>query len=333
MTTLDQLALEWLLESDTPAVRALVLRDLLDRPADDPELCAAQEAAHRAGPVAAVLDAMDPQGYWVEPGPGYNPKYVSTVWALILLAQLGARAELDARILYARAYLLDHALAPHGQFTASGAPSGTADCLQGNLCWALTTLGGADERLDRAYEWLARSNTGAGVAPQDDRAAPLRYYAGKCGPGFACGANNRLPCAWGAVKAVLALGRLPADRQTALTQAALARGVDFLLSVDPAGAGYPCGYSEKPSQSWWKFGFPVFYVTDILQVVEALSALGLGADPRLAAARALIRAKQDPNGRWALEYDYSGKTWGVYGAKKQPNKWVTLRALRALREH
>jgi hypothetical protein len=63
-------------------------------------------------------------------------------------------------------------------------------------------------------------------------------------------------------------------------------------------------------------------------VAEALVGLGLGADPRLDNTRELIRAKQDPDGRWALEYDYSGKTWVEFGEKKKPNPWVTLRALR-----
>jgi hypothetical protein len=32
-----------------------------------------------------------------------------------------------------------------------------------------------------------------------------------------------------------------------------------------------------------------------------------------------------------LEYTYAGKTWGDFGEKKQPNKWVTLRAARVLK--
>jgi hypothetical protein len=61
-----------------------------------------------------------------------------------------------------------------------------------------------------------------------------------------------------------------------------------------------------------------------------LVGVGHGADPRLANALALIRDKQDDEGRWALEYDYAGKTWGDFGPKKRPNAWVTLRALRVL---
>jgi hypothetical protein len=324
-------SLAWLLEPETPGVRYLALRDLLDCPQDDAELRAACHLAHQSGLIATVLDGMDEAGYWVEPGPGYNPKYRSTVWAMILLAQLGARADADPRIERACAYLLDHTLTDGGQFSTSGPPSGTVDCLQGNLCWALLELGYDDPRIDKAFEWMARSVTGEGIPPADDRQASVRYYAYKCGPTFACGANNKLPCAWGAAKVMLALGKYPKEKRTPLIDRAIQRGVDFLFSVDPTEAAYPVGLGTKPSQNWWKFGFPIFYVTDLLQVAEALAALGYGNDPRLARTLALIRGKQDANGRWPLEYDYTGKTWGDFGPKKQPNKWVTLRALRVLK--
>jgi hypothetical protein len=31
------------------------------------------------------------------------------------------------------------------------------------------------------------------------------------------------------------------------------------------------------------------------------------------------------------QFLYAGKTWGDFGTKKQPNPWVTLRALRVLK--
>ncbi len=323
-------AVTWLLEPETPGVRYLALRDLVGLPPADADLRAARQAAHQQGPIAVILDAMEPAGYWAAPGPGYNPKYRATVWAVILLAQLGARIEADPRIAQACRYVLEQALTTGGQFTASGAPSGTADCLQGNLAWALLELGCDDPRLDQAFEWLARTVTGEGIAPADERQAAVRYYAGKCGPAFACGSNNKLPCAWGGVKVMLALGKWPRKRRTPLMRRAIQHGLDFLLGVDPAEAAYPSGYSAKPSGNWWKFGFPVFYVTDLLQVVETVAGVGDAADPRLSHALTLIRDKQDLSGRWALEYDYSGKTWVEFGAKGQPNKWVTLRALRVL---
>jgi hypothetical protein len=130
---------------------------------------------------------------------------------------------------------------------------------------------------------------------------------------------------------MLAFGKLPKDKHTAVIDRAIKAGADFLFSKDPAEADYPSGWAAKPSGNWWKFGFPVFYITDLIQTAEALAGLGYARDKRLARALDLIRQKQDRKGRWTLEYDYAGKTWVDFGPKKQPNKWVTLRALRVLK--
>jgi hypothetical protein len=185
--------------------------------------------------------------------------------------------------------------------------------------------------MDKAYEWMARTVTGEGLAPLEEKDAPVRYYAYKSGPTFACGVNNKLPCAWGGAKVMLAFSKLPVKARTPLIRKAIQQGVDFLFSVDPVTAKYPVGDGNKPSGNWWKFGFPVFYVTDLLQIAEALAGLGYGSDPRLSNTLNLIREKQDSEGRWLLEYDYTGKTWIDFGKKKQPNKWVTLRALRVFK--
>jgi hypothetical protein len=325
-----QEVLERLLESDSSGVDYLVMRDLTD--AGEKELSVARKKAHREGPIANILFQMKSEGYWEKPGPGYLPKYTGTVWSLVLLSQLGASVHEDERISTACSYYLDHAMTEHGQISANGAPSQTIDCLQGNILTALMDIGYYDPRMDKAYEWMAMTTTGEGVAPMGDKSTPLRYYSGKIGPDFACGANNKLACAWGAVKVMMAFSRLPEEKRTDLINRAIDRGVDFLLGIDPTTAEYPHGYAPKPSGNWWKFGFPVFYITDILQIAEALVRLSYGADPRLKNTLDLIRSKQDEQGRWPLELDYKGKTWGEYGVKKQPNKWVTLRALRVLKD-
>jgi hypothetical protein len=319
----------WLLEKDDPGVRYLALRDLKDLSADDRALRAARREAHQHGPIAAILAAMENAGYWFKSGPGYSPKYRGTVWSLILLAQLGASVEADSRVQRACAYLLDNNLCEGGQFSTSTAPAGTVDCLQGNLCWALRELGCDDPRLKQAFEWMARTVTGEGIAPLTDKQAVVRYYVYKCGPNFACGVNNQRPCGWGAVKVMLAFGNVPVEQRTPLMKRAIKPGAEFLFSIDPAMATYPTWNDAKPDRRWWKFGFPVFYVADVLQNVEALATLGYGRDKRLANALALILAKQDERGRWPMEYDY--QTWVDFGSKRQPNKWVTLRALRVLK--
>lgn len=325
---IDPKTLDWLLEEENPGVRYLARRDLASSTLND--LTALQEKAHSAGPIAEVLSKMQPEGYWVKPGAGYSPKYTGTVWSLILVSQLGAHCQVDERIGKACAYYLDHAQADNGQLSINGSPGGTIDCLQGNMCAALLDLGYTGPRLDKAFEWMARTVTGEGLAASTDKSAPSRYYAYKCGPLFACGANSKLPCAWGAAKVMLAFSKLPLAKRTPLINRAIQAGVDFLFSRNPARADYSTRTDAKPSGDWWKFGFPVFYITDILQIAEALVGLGHGNDPRLADTLKLIHQKQDENGRWKLEFSYTGKTWVDFGPKRQPNKWVTLRALRVL---
>jgi len=322
--------LPWLLGADTPAVRHAALRDLVGLPPDDPEVAEVRAAAMAAAPIAAILAAQHPDGYWEKPGAGYATKYRGTVWQLVFLDQLGADPS-DERIQRACAYLLEHSIAATGGFGASGRlegappPSAVIHCLNGNLLRAVIGFGWVDDpRVQRAAEWEARAITGEGME---------RWYAsGTCGPGFACAANDRLPCGWGAVKAALGLARIPPARRTPLVERAIAGSASFLLSRDPARADYPMGWGNtRPNGSWYRLGFPSGYVTDVLQVLEALCELGHAGDPRLGRAVEWLLSKQDGSGRWRNEYAYNGKTWVDFERQGTPSKWVTLRACRVLK--
>ena len=324
----------WLLEEDfaNPGVRYFALRDLYDLPWDSSELVKAGRAVMDSGPVPAILDAQDDDGFWVKPGPGYNPKYRSTVWSLIALAQLGASAD-DSKVRKGCEYFLDHAISKQFSFSATGSPSGAIYCHSGNVIAALIDLGAfGDPRLSAATDWLARVITGDGMhSAEDTKSSPRYFKSGASGPNFGCAANNRLPCAWGALKATRAFIRIPENYRTRLVNHAIKVSIDFLFSRDPADADYPMGWDEKPNRSWWKFGYPLFYIADILEILEVLSALGFAADARLDHAFQILLEKKDDQGRWALEYTYNGKTWVDVEEKGKPSKWVTLRALRVIR--
>ena len=321
--------LPWLLDEANPAVRHLALRDLLDRSPDDPEVVDARNATTRTEPIASILAAQDVAGWWEKPGPGYSPKYTGTVWQLIFLDQLGADPA-EPRIRAACEYVLAHAQAPTGGFGASGAEreapppsSSVIHCLTGNLLRALIGFGWLDDRrVGRAIEWETAAITGEG---------DLHFNATTPGPGFRCGANAGLPCAWGATKALLALARIPLDRRSAGTSRAIELAVELLLGRDPAVADYPAGYATKPSNSWFRLGFPSGYVADVLQVLEAACAAGFGHDPRLGPAVDWLLARQDGRGRWANDYAYAGKMIVDIDRPGRPSPWVTLRACRVLR--
>ena len=321
--------LPWLLDESDPAVRHLALRQLLEMPADHPAVIEALTAAMQADPIAAILAAQDPAGWWTKPGAGYGPKYTSTVWQIIILDQLGADGA-DPRIRTACDYLLEHTQTASGGFGAltgapRPAPSTAIHCVNGNLLRALIGLGRLeDERVGRAVDWQAAAITGEGE---------IRFYRSSLpGPGFRCGANDGLPCAWGATKAVLALARIPPERRAPHVQRALDAGVAFLLSCDPATADYPMGYGNtKPNGSWFRLGFPSGYVTDVLQVLEAVCAAGAGGDPRIGPAIDWLLGLQDEDGRWTNRYAYRGKMIRDIDVPGRPSKWVTLRACRVLK--
>jgi hypothetical protein len=317
--------IDWLLEEDgeNPGVRYFALTDLLDRPADDPQVVAAQRAVMTSGPVPAILDAQDPDGFWVKPGGGYSPKYRSTVWQIIFLGELGADPN-DERVRRGCGYLLGNSIAANGAFSVyrKPVPSGAVPCLNGNLLYALQRLGYADDpRVRTALDWQARAITGEG---------PFQYLkSGTAGPDFACSANEGQPCAWGGNKAMRALLAVPSDQRTPVIGRAIEAGAAFLLSRDPAVADYP--YTKRVSSTWFKFGFPLSYWSDVLETTGVLVEAGYGQDPRLANAFELILSKQDDHGRWKLENSLNGKTWADIEEKRKPSKWVTLRVLRVLK--
>jgi hypothetical protein len=309
----------------------MTLRVLVGKPPDDPEVRAALAAAMQARPIADILAAQHPDGYWVKPGSGYSPKYTGTVWQLIFLDQIGADPS-DSRVQAACEYVLSHTATEVGGFGASGSkddmrlppPSSAIHCLNGNLLRALIGFGRLeDERVQRAIDWQARSITGEGFD---------RYYrSGASGPGFRCAANEQLPCAWGAVKALLGLACIPLDRREPHVERAIEQGAAFLLSRDPASADYPVGWGNtRPNGSWFKLGFPSGYVADVLQNLQVLCALGFAHDGRLRPAVGWLLGKQDGQGRWKNEYAYNGKTWGDFERQGAPSKWVTLRACQVI---
>jgi hypothetical protein len=327
--------LPWLLEKDdaNPGVRYFALQELLGKAPDDQEVTGARRAVMFTGPVPVILDAQEPEGYWVKAGPGYFPQYRSTVWAVTMLGQLGADGA-DERIRKGCRYVLEHSIDKNGAFSVSAIPSQAILCLNGHLLAALLDLEWADDdRVERALEWVARVVTGEGVAPAEERGAPLHYLkSATCGPGFRCGYNAKKPCAWGADNVLRAFSKMPEDARTPLIRMAIDVGLELLLSKDPAVADYPMGSGTKPSGNWFRFGFPLFWVTDVLENLAVLSSFAYGSHPRLSGAIDFVLSKQDQQGRWKMERSYNGKTLVDVEEKGKPSKWVTLRVLSVLKD-
>jgi hypothetical protein len=291
------------------------MTSLLDCPASDLDVAAAQATILARDPARSILDAQWPEGYWIGPGIGYSPKYKATVWQVIFLATMGApRTEAIDR---ACSYVLAHSRLPDGRFSAQKTDPGAVACLNGNLLRAMYRFGYEDARLGVSLEALAH------MVARD---------------GFRCRFNARSPkparmseglsCAWGAIKALAAFAGVPEGQRSTAVTAAIEFGITFLLSGDLVAGAYPAAYG--PSPFWQQFGFPLGYSSDILEALQVLGQLGVTQHPRLESAVELVVGKRDERGRWALEHT-PGKTWAVFGRVGQPNKWVTIRALQALK--
>jgi hypothetical protein len=316
-------SLPWLLEDDpdNPSIQYFTLRDLLDKSEDAPEVRRAREAIMTCGPVPQILAAQEPEGNWIPRG----GKYQSTPAQIIILAELGADPG-DNRVRSGCEYLLSYSIANNYAFiyfSPPPLPRKAVHCDNGLLVYALIRLGHTDdERVRSALEWQVQAIVGELPANQ-------YYRATTAGPNFACGINRGQPCGWGATKAMRALATVPKDKRTPSMQQAIELGAGFLLSHDLATANFP--FTERISSNWFKFGFPLNYWSDILETADVLVDLGYGNDPRLAKVFQLILSKQDDQGRWKLENSPNGKMWVDIERKKQPSKWITLRALRVLK--
>lgn len=317
----------WLLEesSHDPGVRYLALTQLLGRKPDEPEVIEARQQVMRTSPVPVILAAQSPEGYWARPGGGYAPSYKVTLWQVIFLAELGADGR-DERVRRGCEYLLNNNLAANGAFSESRkpVPSAVIHCLNGEPLYALLRLGSDVEepRIQAAIKWEAEAITGEGQ---------IKYFkSGTCGPSFTCAQNQKQPCAWGAAKALKALALVPSGQQSPTMARAVEVGAEFLLSHELAEADYP--FTERINSTWFKFGFPLSYRSDILETASVLVDLGYGGDPRLVNALEFILSKQDEEGRWKMDKSLNGKMWVDIEQRGALSKWITLRALRVFKE-
>jgi len=89
---------------------------------------------------------------------------------------------------------------------------------------------------------------------------------------------------------------------------------------------------EVVDPDWLRFSFPTWWHYDVLWALDYFRAGGDAPDPRLAEAVAMLRSKQQPDGRWLLEDTHPGAVhFSVEDGDGRPSRWNTLRALRVLR--
>ncbi len=125
-----------------------------------------------------------------------------------------------------------------------------------------------------------------------------------------------------------ALAEIPADKRTADVKNAIEAGAEYMLIHHVYKRSHNLKRLSKPG--WKKFGFPLMYQTDVLEILGILTRLGF-RDERMQEAVDLMVSKQDKQGRWMLENALNGKFIVDIEENDRPSKWVTLNAIRVLK--
>jgi hypothetical protein len=319
---------DWLLEKDNPSVRYFALSRILDRPHDNSEVQAAKKEIMVTGVVPKILAKQNASGYWEAPEKFYTAKYKGTVWQLIILAELGADGQ-DERVKKAREFILENSQdRKSGGFSAwlsvrvgGGRYSGVLPCLTGNMVWSLIRLGFlGDPRVKRGIEWIAKYQRF-----DDGEAYPPKIWPYE----KATSCFGKHSCHMGVVKSLKALAEIPAEKRSAAVVDSIERGVEYLLKHHIYKRSHNLSKVSKPG--WLRFGFPLMYQTDVLEILGILTRLGC-KDERMQEAVDLVVSKQDEQGRWKLESTFNGRFQTSIEQKGDSSKWVTLNALQALKK-
>jgi hypothetical protein len=310
-------AMRWLLEEDNPCVRYRTLTDLLDRPGNDREVAAARKAIPAWPPASRVLEmAADPEHFaW--------PRGIRLKDSVYMLA--GRDITMARRV----GIPGDHpALRRAAEFLKTRVPDVRgSECYLPMIVEAIVRFTDPSDRdTVRLVEKVALNETLA-----DGNRAPTVAF----GRAQACCVTHS--CHSAVVRALDCVACVPEGLRTKTMRSFLKRGGEYLAAHRLYEKNHhrfrPIqGEYTQLHQPWgldWK--------TDILDLLDVATRLGLADSPALADALRLLLEKQQPDGRWLLEVGYhtdrpllANLLWDVE-KPGEPGKWVTLQALLMLK--
>ena len=310
---MDGPVIDWLLESNEPAVRYRAMTELLDLPDHDPEVTSARHAIPDGPLVTGLLAGLEPDG-----GALADPyrKFSGAHWRLVSLADLRFPPG-DPRLRHAIDTELHWAITRGAQARLIDGLHRHCASQEGNALAAACRLGfGADPRVSELVGrlegwqwpdggWNCDKRPGATHSSFHESLAPLRgliEYRGVSGRGD--------------------LDGVIAAAAEMFLRAGLFRTLQRRDVIHP---------------SFLRLRYPPYWHYNVLAGLVVLADTGLAGDPRAAEALDLVEAKRLPDGRFRVE----GAWWASIGGTRYPeavswgrsgpNEMVTLHALRVLR--
>lgn len=321
----SQKTIDWLLGPENPSIRFWALQQLEDRSINDQEVKETQDVVMATPCVKAIFKAQKAEGHWGHYENMYEPKYVTTTHTLLILAELGAKRtpkiEKGIEHLFMFQRNSGHFLIELPK-TEKGKASIVKDacCIDGNILYYLIHFGYLnDERTQKLIDFQVDYHSDD-VGGWKCRAYPINK-------------NAVYPenCYMGGVKMLRALSRIPKAQRSGDLNRIIKQEVEIIL--DNGIYRYlrnPDG-SRKDKAGWKRFGFPLFYQSDALEVLDILTELGI-KDKRMQDSIDLLIGSQ-VDGKWLLKNTFNGKMLCEIDEKNKPSKWITLRAARVLKRY
>ncbi|MEW5831089.1 MAG: hypothetical protein AB1846_19530 [Chloroflexota bacterium] len=247
----------------------------------------------------------------------YSPNFKSTLWTLVLLADLKTPAGIP-QIEPSLRLVTGHFYDPeHGIFRLPGMSHFPIPCLNGNLIYLHHYFGmPPSESLDRTVGFFAayqRFDDGGFKTP-----ATYPY----CSNTSCYGKHT---CYWGVTKLLKGISFIPKSQRTPEAQRLIGNCIEFVLHHEVC---FSSRHRDRLlHRDIGRLTFPNFYKSDFLEILWLLAREGV-RDRRLSRAVELLRSRMKEGGFWELEK--SMNTIIPIGQEDHPNAFITERAREAL---
>lgn len=293
--------IEWLLQSD-PAISWQAMRDLTDA---SPEAIAAQRARiPQMGLGAKILAQQGEDGSWHR---GDAPAWMPTLYTLLLLRSTGLDAKEPA--VQSAMNRLEAGFRWHADFGAKPFFEGEVEpCINGGTLALGAYFGHPKENL--ALRLLSEQLEDGGWNCDAPKSTRSSFHSTIC-------------VLEGLLEYERAVGSAPKITE------ARRRGEEYLLK---RSLFRRLATGNAANLEFLLLAFPPRYHYDVLRALEYFRIANVQPEARMQEAVAIIRSKQQSDGRWLLEASYDEALAFPFDETiGEPSRWNTLRALRVLR--
>lgn len=243
----------------------------------------------------------------------YSPNFKSTLWTLLLLADIKAPGAIpqikpSIRLISERFYDPEH-----GIFRLPGMSRFPIPCLNGNMLYLHHYFETShSEALDKTIGFFATYQR----FDDGDFKTPKTYPY--CSNIFCYGKHT---CYWGVTKLLKGISFIPKAQRTREAQQLIENCIDFVLHHEVCFSSRHRDKFLHPDIG--KLTFPHFYKSDFLEILWLLAREEVH-DGRMSRCLELLRSKMKDGGFWELE-----KTMNIIvpiGQKDCANAFITERA-------